>query len=86
MKTALLTKEPALLLSELINLMTRYLNQNGDRTVAYMLIEREELEDVYRNALTDAQWEWLAEDIISNHYLSEDDLQSYISAMRDEGI
>lgn len=82
----LLTKETALLLSELINLMTRYLEMNGDRTVAYMLIEREELEDVYRNKLTDAQWEWLAEDIISNHYLSEDDLGSYIDAMRDEGI
>ena len=75
-----------MLLSELINLLTRYLNQNGDRTVAYMLIEREELEDVYRNKLTDEQWEWLAEDIISNHYLSEDDLSSFIDAMRDEGI
>lgn len=80
------TKGPELLLSELINLLTRYLNQNGDRTVAYMLIEREELEDVYRQLLTDSQWEWLAEDIIQNHYLSEDDLQSYITAMRDEGI
>lgn len=75
-----------MLLSELINLLTRYLNHNGDRTVAYMLIEKEELEDVYRQLLTDTQWEWLAEDIIANHYLSEDDLQSYITAMRDEGI
>ena len=80
------TKEPELLLSELIGLLTRYLNKGGDRTVAYMLIEREELEDAYDGTLTNAQWEWLAEDIIANHYLDDDDLQSYITAMRDEGV
>lgn len=75
-----------MLLSELIGLLSRYLAKGGDRTVAYMLIEKEELEDTYDGELTTAQWEWLAEDIIQNHYLSEDDLQSYIDAMREEGL
>lgn len=75
-----------MLLSELIGLLSRYLAKGGDRTVAYMLIEKEELEDTYDGELTQAQWEWLAEDIIQNHYLSEDDLQSYIDAMREEGL
>jgi hypothetical protein len=75
-----------MLLSELIGLLSRYLDKGGDRTVAYMLIEKEELEDTYDGELTQAQWEWLAEDIIQNHYLTEDDLQSYIDAMREEGL
>lgn len=75
-----------MLLSELIFLLNRYLEKGGDRTVAYMLIEREEIEDVFGDDLTNAQWEWLAEDIIQNHYLDEDDMQSYIDAMREEGV
>lgn len=75
-----------MLLSELIGLLSRYLAKGGDRTVAYMLIEKEELENTFDDTLTTAQWEWLAEDIIQNHYLSEDDLQSYIDAMREEGL
>jgi hypothetical protein len=51
-----------------------------------MLIEKEELEQAYDGTLTEAQWEWLAEDIIQNHYLTDDDLNSYINIMREEGI
>lgn len=75
-----------MLLSELIFLLNRYLDKGGDRTVAYMLIEKEELENAYQGELTTAQWEWLAEDIIENHYLDDEDLESYIQAMRDEGV
>lgn len=75
-----------MLLSELIFLLNRYLDKGGDRTVAYMLIEKEELENAYQDQLTDAQWEWLAEDIIQNHYLDDEDLESYIQAMRNEGV
>jgi hypothetical protein len=75
-----------MLLSELIFILNKYLAKDGDRTVAYMLIEKEELEQAYDGTLTEAQWEWLAEDIIQNHYLTDDDLQSYINIMREEGI
>jgi hypothetical protein len=75
-----------MLLSELIFLLKRYLDKGGDRTVAYMLIEKEELENAYQGELTTAQWEWLAEGIIENHYLDDEDLEYYIQAMRDEGV
>jgi hypothetical protein len=60
------------------------LEMNPADTLAVVWYSKDHMEELLDRKLTDAQWEWLAEDIGYTWYLTDYDIQSYIEALDEE--
>lgn len=57
---------------------------NPEHTLGIVWYEKDHMEDLIDRKLTDEQWEWLAEDIGYNWYLTDYDIEAYIDALDEE--
>ena len=68
-------------ISEIIE---RLQEMNQTDTLAIVWYNKSHMESIIDRPLTNEQWEWLAEDIGYNWYLTDYDIQSYIEALDEE--
>lgn len=57
---------------------------NPEDTLAIVWYTRDHMESNMDRKFTDKEWEWLANDINFNWYLTDYDIQDYIDAMNEE--
>ena len=70
-------------LSLLIGNLTDLFGKFGDVDVSASLYFKEEVEFLADRKLSDAEWAWLSQDIMSNWVLQSRDIESYIEALDD---
>ncbi len=70
-------------LSLLIGNLTDLFGRLGDVDVSASLYFKDEVEFLIDRKLSDAEWAWLSQDIMSNWVLTSRDLESYVEALDD---
>ncbi len=69
--------------SVLIGVLESILKSQGDVDVSASLYFKDEVEFLADRKLSDAEWAWLSQDIMSNWVLTSRDLESYVEALDD---
>lgn len=65
-------------------IVARLLKMNQEDTLAVVWYEKDHMEQLLDRKLSGDEWEWLAEDIGYNWYLTDYDLESYVEALDEE--
>lgn len=69
--------------SLLIGLLESMLKSQGDVVVSACLYFKDDVAFLADRELSDSEWAWLSQDIMSNWVLQSRDLESYIEALDD---